>query len=66
MNTPQEQASCRAAAAQRVITQLKQNMKDCNASATPENCALRIQGQLDKWQKIYSDQSVKAHGVGGK
>jgi|GEM_PF-4090804 len=65
-NTPQEQSSCRAAAAQRVISQLKQNMKECNASATPENCALRIQGQLDKWTKIYSDQSVKAHGVEGK
>jgi len=65
-NTPQEQASCRAAAAQRVIAQLKQNMKSCNDSATPENCALRIQGQLDKWTKIYSDQSVKAHGVGAK
>jgi hypothetical protein len=64
MNTPQQQASCRAAAAQRVISQLKQNMKDCNSSATPENCSLRIQSQLDKWQKIYSDQSVKAHGVG--
>src|SRR5271157_5595832 len=59
-NTPQEQASCRAQASQRVIAQLKQNMKDCNSSATPENCALRIQGQLDKWTRIYSDQSVKA------
>ena len=65
-NTSQEQASCRATAAQRVLKQLRSNLKDCEQSAIPEKCSQKLHAQIDKWQRIYSDQAVKAVGAGKK